>query len=322
MALSGVAVFLGAEKRRRLYDDVFGVYYEKEVKREEIKMFAERLFRLTDKIDSLGYRPEVSIEDVRQWVDELVPMYSYQGATDVSRFPDEVGYQVQRDGFRHNHVLGTSDCEEFVSLNARFGNPHSTWYKSRFLGTLAHELAHIQQGRVCRERPVSEVENAAQVVSFEVLAALANQGNMEAAFALVWELKATAVLAVLYFALRDHGLDEFSSWYGRLSRDPITDAIMDNYIRGWLNRGKWEWLDVLRTYRLKPYEMITSAHRYSDDRVYGMAIAKRYYEYDQRRYANISVEDRGFVIDDLVYFLGHAEVMVNDYVERYIQGGT
>jgi hypothetical protein len=150
------------------------------------------------------------VTDLQSWTNEILPWFAEERIVTRERAPTRVTYG-DFSGKGANHVLGSTDCERAqVSINRRYVNSVSSMYRSLDLvWTLTHELAHVQQNSLCRSAPQADVETSAQLMAFEVDAALALNGNRWAGLALLRELRRAAVGMLQYDALRRlQGADE------------------------------------------------------------------------------------------------------------------
>jgi len=137
----------------------------------EAAQFAIRLNRVRDTFPD-EYRPDVGRTDLYDWARELLPYYENEGATGKVTIPRDIEFFQFWDQ-AHDRVGGRSNCETKAVVNLRFSNDHSAWYRDiGVVATLAHELAHVQQGdAICSEigDKTSEeraiIENTAPIVS-------------------------------------------------------------------------------------------------------------------------------------------------------------
>ena len=315
--VAGGALLTAIVERERRIDPVFRVELDSdntEVSFEEASQLAHRFDRLADQIDrNGGYDPLLTRDDLALWAVEVIPMFEYEGAVDRAVYPSDVGFVIFEDGRRHTQVLGISDCDEYAYLNFRVINPHSSWYRiDDAIPAIVHELAHVQQGNVCDTAGVELIENSAQVVTWEILAALANSGNKEACFALVGAMRGTS-LSIAMSQDSGTGFIRYANLRRQLDHGGVGDARLDRLLRRYRSdrNGVGE---ILRRYNEHPMSMMIRGYRENNGRVPGLAINKRFIESSCSWRQVPEVVD--FPIDDFLYFMGHAEEMVSHYLRN------
>lgn len=253
-------------------------------------------------IDQISVAPmDLSL---RPWTDEILPWFLEEGIVKVVRPPARVDY-VKFGARWANHVLGSADCARgFVSINHRYANPVSSWYRSVDLVlTLTHELAHVQQKNVCERAPDDNVEASAQLMSFEVDAALALSGNTWAAVALLRELRRIAVGMVRYDALRElpGAQTRLDALRARIysTAEGAEVAQRDRY---WAAYGHDELANLWR-YVVLPYRKLAAALG-GDLVVTGLATPINPFRQWERTPTNGTL-----LVDDLGYFLDHMSAL-------------
>ena len=209
-----------------------------------------------------------------------------------------------KDPVNYNAVYGYTYCRGEVTLNERMFNPESAWNgKVENLQVLAHELAHEVQGTMCQDiRYTERLEESAQIASWEVLASMANEGSRPALHALVVSLEKNAYRASLYRAMRDRqlpyflkrfrkivGEENFSAWE-RMRRANMSDV-------GGLH-------DILRRYSYDPLKTIIESRKTGWE-VIGLSLP-----IVEHAGGRVIVGRIAFKLDDLKYFLEHAEGLV------------
>lgn len=272
-------------------DPVFGIYVNADDRLDfdEAAALALRLDRLAQQIEKTGWEPEANEATFNAWVYELLPMYSYEGAVGRTNIPDQVMPVRWIEGMSHNHIGGRSDCNKTAAINYRYFNPTSHWYQDKtWIATLAHELAHTQQlVSTCAVYDSERIENTAQIVAWEVLAGLANAGNRDAAYTLIFELRNTAMRA----ASAQGNVDDL---YGQIYDDNEL-ARWHKAQRFWGDRPD-ELQDILTKYAQQPLD-----------------IAFTYRNTGTVHLLALSTADKTLDIDDLTYFLSHAESLVRGF---------
>jgi hypothetical protein len=237
-------------------------------------------------------------QDLDAWTVEMLPWFAEEGVASQPVRP--VVMWTVFEGEDANHVLGRADCEKQVWMNVRYLNPASPWYQElSFVATLAHELAHIQQGtEVCRGKPLERVEATAQVVSFEVLAAMALNGNKWAAIALLEEIQGLAIGEMRYRALGDERKMRHLDRLLERIDDAGERAERAQRARYW-ERKPARRKEILEAYVHLPYMMLVRG--LETGTVGGLALPPSFSLTMFRPYVP---ELR---LDDLAYFLAHAD---------------
>jgi hypothetical protein len=138
------------------------------------------------------------------------------------------------------------------------------------------------------------LENTAQIMSWEVMAALANQGNPQATLALAYELRGVSLSATAAMAYEQGRETDYERFLQELYGDqPDRIARIAKNQRFWADNP--EQLAAIRLkYSWTPLDLVFS-HRQSEN-IPDMAL------------------DNGtnwLEIDDLIYFLEHAEELVD-----------
>ncbi len=205
--------------------------YKPTLNKDELMQFAKRVSDVT------GLMPETKSpanqEELNNLVTDMIPFFEDEGIIDKVVKPKvifEDYFEVYTDAIYHIYLLGrrTDLCfsgEPEVSLNKRFINPQSSWYrKGGMIYTLAHELAHVE--KVCSNdlRDEDEVESSAEIVAMEILSSMITEGNKEMTQVLFSELKESTVAALYFLALKNGGVDEFIKFRDSLYDDPFKRA--------------------------------------------------------------------------------------------------
>jgi hypothetical protein len=279
------------------------VDYDREFSYDEAMAFAIRLDRIIDKIEEQDpdWYPIATTNTAYAWVAELAPQFHYEGAAMTVNYP-LMAFAPAFHGGRHNHVAGQSNCEEAFTINLRFANPISVWHeRGSWIATLAHELAHNHQGQLCYELERELIETTAQVMSWEVLAGLANQRNKYALFALLDTLRSDAMSMAWGMALEGDGvtLERFERDLRHLhGHDELRWASYQKSMRFWEgNRDELAW--ILVNYAAAPLNLVQE-HRYR-----GVI-----------PHLAIDTPTSDLKIDDLLYVLEHAEELVDQALEN------
>ena len=285
--------------------------YDEFVSFRETKDLAVRF----DKIyDTLPENPPPTDDfEVVNWAIELLPMYEYNGFVEKTVWPPRngIGFVLWPDGNTFNHVSGRSDCRSAAVLNIRYENPASSWYRDEdWIMVLAHELAHVQQGLACDQYPTSQVENTAQIISWEVVASLVNGGNKKLIRPLVGELRSVAMSSAYGIAIKYNLLDQFLDLRERLSPGAIADARFQRNVRKWAT-DPTRLGEILNWYNTEPLNMVTRAIRNNDSKIEGLALPPVYSD-GKAVYYSSHPQPLIPKLDDLKYFLAHAENLARE----------
>jgi hypothetical protein len=236
-----------------------------------------------------------------RWTAEILPWFTEEAIVRVEREPVRVAY-ADFGGRSAEHMLGGAHCRSGVVLiNARYANPVSTLYRSvDMVLTLTHELAHVQQDGLCERVSTAALETAAQLMAFEVDAAMALAGNVWAGLALLRELRALAVGVLVYNAQRGVA-------GAREQLDRVTAAIYTGEERArvaqherYRSKSPAESEENLLTYLVKPYRKLVAAFQ-NDTIAIGLATPVTH----QRPWA-APPTGGSLWLDDLAYFVTHA----------------
>jgi hypothetical protein len=278
---------------------------------EETARLLERFGRLVDELPpSSGVRQR----DLRRWVGEILPWFQTEGVVARVVVPKAVVTDTfTRDGFANNHLLAAGSCWfDSVVVNSRVFNPTSSWYRRPdFLATLVHELAHVQG--ICIGTDATQVEASAQMAALEVMAAMANDGNKPMARALVFELRQIALDALEYEAwgnpIREQSAQALER---RVLHSPLADAHNAAVKRNWTvsHKRSQDLRDLLDRYGEEPLQRVVAALRTA--RVWNIQLPIN----DPARGGSTSGPLKRLRIDDLRYFLAHAEAIVAEAALR------
>jgi hypothetical protein len=289
-------------------DPTFKIEFDHEplVSFKEASDFLLRMDGLQDKLEEpiIPATPQ----NITALVQEIVPYFEREGATDNAWFPKDVNYFVARDDGTHMNVSGRSDCDRFV-VNYRHANPWSAWSKdSDWIGTVVHETAHVQQRPdVCFNSERVNVENTAQIVATEVMAGMVNDRNDLMVYPLIDELKSYAGGTAYSIALRDKRLDDYERLRRKVKNSPRSEAGYQRSRRYW--RGKQDQLNfILTAYYELPFNKIVGGIRENNNYIYDLALPSHFNTMGQNR-------PRRFKVDDIQYFLENAEERVEEIAD-------
>ncbi|MBI5357207.1 hypothetical protein HZB78_06385 [Candidatus Collierbacteria bacterium] len=315
LGIGGGALAVERILGKKEIDPVFKIEFDKYNEFLSFNECSQLAVRMDNLYDSLPeYKSSMTKQDLLEWAVEMIPMFEYEGIVPRARWPREegIGFLAFPDGDSHNHVAGRSDCANYAGLNLRFANEHSAWYESDDAPfTLLHELAHIQQGQdICSTFDRSSVENSAQIAGLEVGAAMVNQGNKEMMVPLVSELRGMAISAAYAAAIRTNRVEEFIDFRAKLSPGAFADARFAKARRRWSNNPV-ELMTILDRYNVTPLLMISNAIRLNNAEIKGLAFPP-VYDSDWANYYTSNSRPIPIKLNDLSYFLEHAEAMAKD----------
>lgn len=239
--------------------------------------------------------------------------FAYEGFTRESKMPQQIRF-VFYPPHRFNNVLGSSDCDEYININARTVNPVSEWYnQEEWLWTVVHESAHIHQTpEVCNDSSIDAelLEATAQIMTAEVMASLANSGDIRAFRSLTTELSSWAMGAALAGAIEEDRMEEYMQLRDDVSPGAMSQSRIDKTMRKYqfdMPRLKY----ILEAYSAKPLNIMVKAFDgYNYAR--GLAIPKQYSE----NFTQLPEKHTPSVkLDDLQYFIANLEPMAEDIVK-------
>ena len=296
-------------------------------------------------LDSIPEEKRVGVktqEDLDNWMMEIVPYFEYEGINEDGEVGEYNGltyphldFEDYQDGLLSHHVLGRAQIfADDISLNARIANPVSPWYgRGDSIGTLVHELAHAQGVKF--PAPFSDIdeEASAQLVTLEVLSAMANHGNELVVPALLDELYYMNMQAARFIAIRDGYEDRFKKDRERILTDPFEMARAEKADRQWDSyKDPDQYPYILDAYNYKPMNKVYKGMR-NKDTVYGVKLPINwlvdlsnspssigsYYPDDKPDYPPYEpgmyayrLTPQPLIIDDLHYFYDNAEAMTEE----------
>ncbi len=270
------------------------------------------------------YHPLVTKDMLSLWAMELIPFYPYEGAVDKAVVPKIIDlFWFSQEPDAHTHVLGRSDCDTFILLNVRLSDPFSTWSDSsvEFLFTEAHELAHTTQGTtICSianndplvDEKIHQIEWTAQIVAFENVSALADDGNVYALYALADELRGVAGSVARAAAIRENRVPEYDALREQLYPGELARAHYERSKRFWAGKDE-ELLSEISRYDEAVLNTFAQAQA-GNGIVDGLALQP---EFDP---ATFTFKPRQLKIDDTLYVLAHLEEMIED-ARKQIESG-
>lgn len=226
-----------------------------------------------------------------RWTLEIVPYFAREGIVPRAVYPKVAAYIPTSDERFHFQVAGQAvPCIGAYRINYRFVNPASPWSERSELGTIVHEIGHLQ-GIACMD-PVDKMEASNQVATLEVLAAMANEGNHYATQALLADLRGMAM-----GHLRTELYHARLPWLYRLYARNVIYTTDEEHIAG--DRGTRYWADkqdilyaLIQAYSAQPYRWALDG-------------AKREHFATRPLLLGPRCERWAIQVDDLAYFMKH-----------------
>ena len=303
------AGFAGSGSQQRS-DATLGIHVDAKpgLSFDETERLLERFSALIDELPPTS--SPVRQRDLKLWVREILPWFQTEGVVARVVVPRTLSSRAfTGDGFANDHLLAAGSCWfDSVLLNRRVFSPVSSWYgRPDFLATLVHELAHVQG--ICIGSDTLQVEASAQMAALEVMAAMANDGNEPMAISLLFELRRMCLDALEGEAWGNparqqsvRGLDR------RVMHNALAEARnaqAERYWRGSKERSR-QLRDVLNSYAEVPLQRIVAALHTGS--VWNIQLPIN----DPGRGGSTSGPLKRLRIDDLSYFLAHADAIVED----------
>ena len=187
------------------------------------------------------------------WVNEILPYFVSEGITtlDDLKPPSSVTFRFYPDPDYAFHVLGTTGlCSTDVELNQRLITPGDGWMAEDLqLVVLTHELAHVQG--VCASGTALNDEQSAQLISWEVDAAMANSGCAQCRASLLADLRGRA-LGMVEEAARAEGREADLAVLEATTLSPAEQAARARSERQWATGDQDELQRILTNYYTIP----------------------------------------------------------------------
>lgn len=253
--LIGVALFYGAYQpilRDFVVANVAHIKSGDEIPftKDEVDDFYTRGFRVDP--DNL-YTYEIESNNI--WMAEytrfIVPYMSYEKATPFAVYPNSIG-SVPFGQNQSFHVGGRMLPEDnTVLLNERMFLDERWNDKRNALGTLVHELVHIQRGAYIIGESAS-LESATSTATMEILAAMCNYGDSLACLTF-WDEIEQLSRSSLLVQLNDMGVPGlYDTWARLFWRDQAQQDAYNKAMRFWSEKPG-ELMELRRKYSLNPW---------------------------------------------------------------------
>lgn len=253
----------------------------------------------------------VDLKSMNYWIDETIPFFVYEGISWFMVYPDVAKFTYYDSGQSHVHLLGTTNCfANEIDMNARFTNPMSPMNTdSGSIATLVHELTHAQG--ICFDGPRINSEASTQLVTMEVLAAMALRGNEAALYVILDELRYMLVAGSAAFGDNSEIIQKV---YGD---DPLMVARFEKSLRYWQDTDIDRYYDIVYKYNYIPmYELLANLHKGT---IHGVSLPVNsscyytsFYPYDSSEEMTPLDEFRcrePLKIDDLQYLIHNLEYL-------------
>jgi ABC-type cobalt transport system substrate-binding protein len=282
----------------------------------EYEDFADLAIRIDKVLDNSDLQVGAlhTQEDIQNWIRETVPFFVYEGITYHAWPVESVTFEYYEEGLARNHIhlLGRANCfTGEITMNKRFINPVSPMYDdaSTAISTLIHEVAHIQG--ICFSGGRIHSEAMTQLAMLEVMAAMANRGNVEALYIFLDELRYMLVTGAL-IAAREEGKDHQELVQAVYGDNPLMIARLEKAQRYWeSDRERYE--EIVEWYNYSPmYEVLANLHT---GEIRGLMFPINHYcgsGYGFPYYEEVSEFDilkcmQPFKFDDMKYIIEHLE---------------
>lgn len=251
--------------------------------------------RLDKAIDSL---PETTIvltpDNLVDWLHEIVPYFEENGAITSAHWPKEASTEFYADARGALHIGGQSNCTDWVKVNERFIRSTSAWYgRIGALAVLTHELAHMQQGKLCETLPTEDIETTAQIMAIEVMASMTLSGNKPMRAALLDELFDMTMGAAWSYGLTDEYRTAYTALESQVYSKPFERARMARARLSWRGR-EIELRGILRAYNLMPMRLMMESY------------------WTGKPIVSEAIPSGKLAMDDLSYVLDHLEELSRD----------
>lgn len=246
---------------------------------------------------------------LEQIIQEAMPYFVFNDFVESATYPVEAEIDDFK-GLMYLSILGASDCEEKVKISSRMENSLSPWAEGEHLfGTTVHELAHIQQGGLCINPTEENLESSAQVMMLEILASMANRGNIFALRAFVFELKSMTGRVAMVRAYHEQREIELYNLAAKVDPGAIGQAKMAANMRYYEENTQRIETSVMK-YSQMPLETVFKSYL-SGNVIEDLAIPKVSVKVGSNNW-QYEYRTPTVWLDDLFYLLEHLEGMVQD----------
>jgi len=295
------------------YDFATRVWLDRDSDHLSFDEVAQMAIRLAKISATYEYKPDIGIESIwelsRIIQRHLVTSGVVKGEVTAIKV---IEYSEKLRGTGH---VAISDCIGAIYLNSELVDQNSLYYQSPFLlPTLVHEIFHLQQGRLCEAISMELIENAAQIVSWVVLADMANSSDIgkDAAFSLVIELREIALCTAIMIALRGS------------NPSLIPDLILQMFPRDQA-LAKLDWLmdkienepdrlvQTFQTYAETPLATVIKAHQDTADKITGLPLTPDGAQYIGGGSPYVFNDEAELNIGGLMKFWSHAGEIVSGF---------
>ena len=220
---------------------------------DEAAAVLQKLDAAWDAIPASDRAPAITDwQSAQDWQAEILPYFVSEGIVDPAKLvvPTSISFTFYQDPDYAQHVLGTTGlCGTDIELNKRIITPGDAWYADDLqLVVLAHEMSHVQG--VCYGETTINDESSAQLISWEVMAAMANSGCVPCRVSLLSDLRDRT----LGVAMADARLEGRQADFARLEAATLTPAeraAQDRSARQWVGRDA-DLADLLHDYYTIP----------------------------------------------------------------------
>lgn len=234
----------------------------------------------------------------QRWAAIILPYFVTEGIVDPEKLvaPTSIQFHYYTDPDYAFHVLGTTGlCSTDVDLNARMVTPGDPWASEDIqLVVLTHELAHVQG--VCYGGTAVNDEQSAQLISWEIDAAMANGGCGQCRANLLADLRGRQ-LGVVEATAKAEGRETDLARLEAATLSPAEQAQRARSDRQWALGDQDELAAILHDYYTVPMAAWVCALAAGQDHIDGVQLPVNVLQ----EYLPPGVA-KPLLIDDLAYF--------------------
>ncbi len=312
----GTALLPGSVTRRR--DPVTGIELDNDDDRLSLGEAAQ-LTRITGRAAAIlridHWRPPLNETLYETWVIETLLQMQADKLLEVATLPVRPYFFESLEENQAAHLIGTSDCLITAKLSPRFLNPNSAWYNSPdWPGAAIHENVHrTLQHDLCSLTNSDQIENAANIITLETLASMANQGSGFAFRAFVWEMLDVCLGATFALAHQTNRLEEYEKLRSSIHPGILSQSHFEKLGREF-SGNNYERFQIIDRYLLTPLQTIMRAHLKNNDLIEDLLITPRHiYPIGDNYNKAPHDEPRVVGLDDWTWAMSHLESMATAF---------
>lgn len=244
--------------------------------------------------------------------EEASHLFAVEGFVAQAKFPTVKFVEVS--SVRYDYNIGTSDCEQTLTINNRVRNDQSPWYQKQDLRwALIHETAHQQQGKeICNAGSAERhalVEATAELMAAEVCAALSIQGDLRYFRSLVQSLQRWALYTAWAIALENGRFEDFAQLHRQIFPGAVAEALLRREMRRVGSQANF--IHHLHSYGRLPLQLALAAFRNEHLEAVELALPTRPYYGRTEDGKKIDAVPK-VKLDDLQDVIQHLEALAND----------